>query len=222
MLANLGRLLTLLLPWALRRRVLSAVWGYRIHPTARIGLSWVWPERLVLGPGATIGHLNVCRGLAELVLGEHASIAQLNWITGYPRGQGPHFATETDRDPVLTLGAHAAITSRHLIDCTARVTIGEYATLAGFRSQVLTHSIDLAAGRQASAPVEIGPYAFVGTGCVLLPGSRLPGRCVLGALSLCRPGLAEEYTLYAGVPAVAVRRLEPTMRYFTRERGFVT
>ena len=55
----------------------------------------------------------------------------------------------------------------------------------------MTHSIDLAAGRQASAPVVIGEYGFVGTNCVLLGGSVLPERCVLGAKSLLNKAWTE-------------------------------
>ncbi len=45
-----------------------------------------------------------------------------------------------------------------LIDCTARVRIGAFATIGGFRSQLLTHSIDFEAGRQTAEPIEIGEY----------------------------------------------------------------
>jgi len=31
-------LITLLLPWGIRRRLLVFAFGYRIHPTSRIGL----------------------------------------------------------------------------------------------------------------------------------------------------------------------------------------
>ena len=56
---NLLRLCVVLLPWFLRRRVLVKCFGYEIHPSARIGLSFVFPKRLVLREGAVIGHLCV-------------------------------------------------------------------------------------------------------------------------------------------------------------------
>jgi acetyltransferase-like isoleucine patch superfamily enzyme len=93
--------------------------------------------------------------------------------------------------------------------------------MAGFRSQILTHSIDLAAGRQTSTPVEIGAYCFVSSACVVLPGARLPDYCVLGAGAVLPRPVVDTHTLYAGVPARAVKKLPPDWKYFTREAGFV-
>ncbi len=169
------------LPWFLKRPLMQSLMGYKLHPTARIGLSLVAAEQVELGEGAQIRHLNVVKGLRRLELGPQAIIAQLNWITGFPAGPSRHFAHQPERAPELILAAHSAVTNRHLIDCTNRVTIGHHTTVAGFRSQIMTHSIDLAAGRQHSQPVEIGAYCFVGTGCIVLPGAKLPDYSVLGA-----------------------------------------
>jgi acetyltransferase-like isoleucine patch superfamily enzyme len=213
--------LSLLLPWFLRRRVLAALFGYRLHPTSRIGLAWIFPAHLEMEAHSAIGHFTVCKGLDRLHLKEHASIGRLNWITGFPSGPSRHFAHQPERCPILVLGCHSAITNRHLIDCTACVTIGDYSTFAGFHSQILTHSIDLEHNRQSSAPVHIGNYCFVGTDCVLLGGSRLPDYCVLGAKSLLRAAFSEEYTLYAGVPAAPRKALDADWKYFLRSEGFV-
>ena len=169
----------------------------------------------------SIDHLTLCKNIALLHLHEHASIGRGNWITGFPQKPSHHFTTETDRRPELIIGAHSAITHRHLIDCTNSVTIGKFTTFAGFRSQILTHTIDLAQNRQASAPVFIGDYCFVGTNCVLLAGSALPDFSVLGAKSLLNKSFTETYNLYGGVPARAVRELPPDFAYFHRSEGFV-
>jgi acetyltransferase-like isoleucine patch superfamily enzyme len=217
----LARAFVVVLPWPLKRRALRALYGYRIDPTARIGLSWVYPDELSMAARSSIGHLTVVKGLARLELGEAATIGRGNWITGYPRHERRSFAHVTDRRPELVVDRHAAITNRHLIDCTDRVTIGAFATFAGFRSQILTHSIDLAVPRQSCAPVEIGRYCFVGTGSVLLGGSRLPDHSVLGAASLLNNAYEDTHTLYAGVPARPLRRLDQEMGYFTRTVGHV-
>lgn len=213
--------LLLFLPWGLRRRALTAFFSYQIDPSARIGWAWVYPKRLHLGPGAQIGHLSVCKGLSELRLEAHATIGRGNWITGFPAGHARHFAHEPGREPVLILEEHAAVTNRHLIDCTNRVTIGAFSTVAGFGTQILTHSIDMASNRQSSRPVQIGRYCFVGTASVLLGGAWLPDYCVLGAMSLLREALPQTHTLYGGVPARAIKRLDTHMAYFLRERGYV-
>jgi acetyltransferase-like isoleucine patch superfamily enzyme len=75
--------------------------------------------------------------------------------------------------------------------------------------------------RQTSRPVVIGSYCFVGTGSILLKGSRLPDRSVLSAGSVLLTQESEECALYAGVPARKVRDLDADSMYFKREKGFV-
>jgi acetyltransferase-like isoleucine patch superfamily enzyme len=215
------RIVSLLLPWSLRRRFLEKSFGYTIDPTSRIGLAWVFPEQLTMAAHTSIGHLTMCKNIALLHLHEHAVIGRGNWITGFPLGPSRHFAAEPDRRPELIVHEHAAITHRHLIDCTNSVTIGSYTTFAGFQSQILTHSIDLQHNRQASAPVRIGERCFVGTNCVILGGSVLPDFCVLGAKSLLNKALTETHTLYGGVPAREIQKLAPGWAYFHRSEGFV-
>jgi acetyltransferase-like isoleucine patch superfamily enzyme len=218
---TLLRILLLLLPWPLRRVALNSLFGYAIHRSARMGWTWVYPQRLIMGPGSRIGHLTLCKGLALLELGPHASIGRGNWITAVPKGDARHFVHQPDRTPHLVLGAHAAITNRHLIDCTNLVEIGEFATFAGFGSQILTHSIDLGPCRQSSAPVRIGRYCFVGTRSVLVAGAALPDFCVLAACSLLEREHTTTYRLYASAPAVQICALDPTLGYFQRQSGFI-
>jgi hypothetical protein len=214
-------LLSLFLPWPLRRAVLRGLLGYQIAPGARIGLSLVYPRRLVLGEGARIGHLTVCKGIDLLDLGAEARIGNLNWITGYPSGAPGHFAHQPDRRPELVLGPHAAITHRHIVDCTAPVHLGPFATCGGFRSQLLTHRVNLELSRQEAYPITLGAYGFVGTGCILLGGAALPDYAVLGAGSLLNQAFTEKYQLYAGVPARPVKPLPETLGYFQRKTGYV-
>ncbi len=214
-------LLSFFLPWAMRRSFLEKQLGYRIHPTCRIGFSWVLPTRLIMEEGSAIGHLTMCKNIDLLHLHAHATIGRGNWITGFPLGPSRHFAQEKDRLPQLILGEHSAITHRHLIDCTNSVMIGKFTTFAGFQSQIVTHSIDIEKNCQASAPVRIGDYCFVGTNCVLLGGSALPDFSVLGAKSLLNKSFTESYQLYGGVPARPIEKLSPDCAYFRRTEGFV-
>ncbi len=211
---------TLWLPWFLRRWLLRRLCGYRIEPGARIGLSLIAVPRLRLAAGARIGHFNLVRGL-RVELGPSASIGNFNWIAGMPHAGARHFHDEPAREPALTLEAHAAITSRHFIDCSNHVHIGAFSIVAGAWSQILTHAVDLRRNRQASAPVHIGRYCFVGTGCVILKGSRLPDYSVLQANSTLASAFEQPYTLYSGVPAHEARSLPRDYAYFSRERGYV-
>lgn len=219
---KLAYLLSLFLPWEWRRPFLEKQFGYSLHPTSRIGFAWILPRRLVLEEGARIGHFNLCKNIDLLHLGPRAVIAQLNWITGYPTGTGSrHFAHQPERKPELILERHAGISSRHFIDCTAQVKIGAFATIAGYRSQIISHSIDLAANRQSSEPIRIGEYCFIGTEAVILGGSALPDHSVLAAKSLLNKRFETSYQLYAGVPAQPIKELDRDMKYFSREEGFV-
>jgi carbonic anhydrase/acetyltransferase-like protein (isoleucine patch superfamily) len=218
---NLLVLMLTLCPWRIRRRLLVSLLGYKIHPTAKIGLSIICPDHLEMGAGARIGSLTVCKGISLLRMGEQSRLGNLNWITGFPAANKTFFHDELDRRPELVIGDHAAVTNRHLIDCTNSVRIGRFTTFAGFRSQVLTHSIDLHRCRQSSFPIMIGDYCFVGTGCVLLGGSTLPDYSVLGAGSVLTQSHNETHRLYAGIPARVVKELPQDMAYFQRSVGFV-
>jgi len=219
---TLIQLISLILPWQWRRQLLEKQFGYHIHPASYIGFSWICARHLVMEENSRIGHLTVCREIDLLQLGAYSIIGQLNWITGFPAGrESRHFAHQSDRHPELILETHAAISSRHLIDCTARIRIGAFATLAGFRSQLLTHSIDLEVNRQSSEPIEIGEYCFVGTDCVILGGCSLPHHSVLGAKSLLNSTYHDSFQLYAGVPAKPIKELSPDLKYFRRTEGFV-
>lgn len=212
---------SLFLPWWIKRRILQWACGYQIDPTARIGFSWVAPKHLRMGPFSSIGHGNVCKQIRLLELGSHAAICQFNWISGYPEGKGPRFATETNRKTELILEEHAAINSRHHVDVTDRVRIGAFSILGGAGSQIVTHQIDFAEPRQTCRPVDIGAYCFIATRCVLLAGARLPDCSILGAMSLLKDRWEETHTLYAGIPAKPLKRLDPESGYFRRKQGNV-
>lgn len=208
------------LPWAIKRWVLRRFWGYQIADGARIGLSYIFPGQLVMGEGAYIGHLNVAIHLGRMECGAHSIINRSNWITGHPPG-GAHFTHRTQRDPAFLLGDHAAVTKSHIIDCTDRIEIGAFTTVAGYQSQLITHGINVFESRQDCKPIRIGAYCLVGTRVTVLGGSALPDRSVLGAGSVLNKVHTEEYAVYAGQPAAKVKTLDPEDAYFHRASGFV-
>jgi acetyltransferase-like isoleucine patch superfamily enzyme len=210
------------LPWWLKRRVLSALFKYELAPSARIGFSWVYPKKLVMEEGSRIGNLCTIINLDEVVLKAHSTMGRGNWVTGFPTGTAsPHFAHQKGRVSRLVLGKHSAITKNHHLDCTSPVEIGNFTTLAGYRSQFLTHSINLLEARQEGSPIKIGDYCFVGTNVVVLGGAELPSRSVLGAKSLLNKRYAEEWTLYAGVPALKKCGIPQSAKFFSRTSGFI-
>lgn len=222
MLRTIASILIMFLPSRLKLFFYRKIFGYHLDKTSRIGFSLVTPINLQMKNNSRIGHLNVIKGLSEVSLGEHAIIGSLNWITGFPEHfKSPHFADQASRSPRLLIGDHSAITNRHLIDCTDKVTIGCFATFAGFRSQILTHSISITESRQRCGPVSIGDYTFVGTASIILPNSCLPSFSVLGAGSVLNKQYTEKYQLYAGCPARPVKQLDQSAIYFNRKIGYV-
>ena len=215
-------LFVVILPWFLKKRVLRTFYKYKIHNKSYIGLAYVFPKELVMEKGSVIGHFNTAIHLDYMYLGKNATIGRNNWITGFPTGTGSkHFSHQSERKSELILGDESAITKKHHIDCTNSITIGKYVTIAGYNSQLLTHSIDIYEGRQSSKPINIGDYCFIGTSVIILGGASLPPYCVLGAGSVLNKSYEEKYAIYAGTPAKLVKQISQNAKYFTREKGFV-
>lgn len=219
---TLINLIVVILPWPLKKKILKTFYKYQIHDSAHIGLSYIFPKRLVMEEGASIGHFNTAIHLDYMFLGKNATIARNNWITGFPTGTtSRHFAHQKDRISELILGDESAITKKHHLDCTNSITIGKYTTIAGYNSQFLTHSIDIYEGRQDSHPILIGDYCFISTGVIILGGSRLPNNSVLAAGAVLNKNYTDEWKLYAGVPAVPRKDFPHDAKYFNRENGFI-
>jgi acetyltransferase-like isoleucine patch superfamily enzyme len=212
--------ISVLMPWFLKRRYLSLCFGYELHPSARIGCALVTVGHLKMEDGAKVGSFTIMKGIDRVVVGERSSIGSFCLITGFPSSTTRYFRHVADRSPSLTMGRHSAITRFHLIDCNAAITIGDFTTVAGYFSQLLTHSIDVYENRQDAKPIRIGDYCFIGTNSVVLGGVTIADRCVTGAKSLINKPLGETDSLYAGVPARRVKSLEGCA-YFTRETGWV-
>jgi acetyltransferase-like isoleucine patch superfamily enzyme len=213
-------LLSTFLPWGLRRPLLERVFGYRLHASSHIGLSLVMPRNLVMGAHARIGHFTVCKGLDRVELGELASIGRLNWISAFPTSDTREFTEE--RKAELIIGEHSHITHRHILDCTNSVHIGRFSVVGGYRSQYLTHAVDLEMNRQRSKPITIGDFSFAGTGVIVLGGAALPSYSMLAAGAVLNKDQKETHRIYAGVPARPVKTLAEDLRYFSTAERLIT
>lgn len=207
-----------LTPGPIKRRLLRWVFGWEIHASANLGASLFYNvSRVRMGPGARIGHLNVFRNLRSIELGSNASIGQWNWITAATMLVDPPYAPTSG---CIRIEDEAAITSRHYIDCAGGIEIGTATTIAGVRSTILSHQIDVADSRQTAVPVRIGAYCFVGSNVLVTPGASIPDRCVIAMGATVVGRLPNRGTLYGGVPAKALKTVDEGA-YFARERGFV-
>ena len=207
-------LLIAVLPSPFRRPLGRVLLGWNVDRSAHIGRSVILARSVTLGPGSSIGSFNMIRGLDELRLDEGASIATRNWISCPPTA-GQVFTHSPRRHPALVLGKHAMITVGHEIDCSDRVELADHARVAGFRTQILTHSLDLVRDRWSTSPVELGEQSVVMSGCVLQNGTRVPRRAIISAGSVVNTPLKTEQTFYRGNPAEAIRPLPDTLGYWS-------
>jgi acetyltransferase-like isoleucine patch superfamily enzyme len=214
-------LLVALIPFPSKIKILvfRQVLGFDVASDARIGFSFVLCQHLVMGSGAAIGHMNVIKGNITLRMERKASIGQFNWITS--GNADPRYFQGFDRRSELNLGEESSITSRHMLDCTDRIEIGRFTTLAGYRSTLLTHGIDYRTAKQTCRPIEIGNLCLVGSNVVVLMGVKVADRTVVGAGSIMASSAEEELGLWGGAPARRVRDLTGGEAYFTRPSGHV-
>lgn len=208
------------LPTWLARKLFVFSSTVKIGRGSKVGFSIVYADFISLGENVKIGHLNIIYNLTRLVIDDGGIIGNRNWIKGFPKNHNVFFIG-IEREPSFEMGKEAAVTNLHRIDCTTSVVISEFATLAGYGSQLISHSINIAANRQTAKPITVGKYCFVGTSCIMLPGSNLPNFCVLSAGSVLHKSHTGDYGLYSGVPAVRVKELEASCGYFLRTVGVV-
>lgn len=206
------------LPQPLKLWLLRIFCGFEISPGVRIGFSLVICEELVMKPRASIGSFCVIRRVGRVEMGERARIANFNWITSIPEKA---FGLEK-RNRMLALGDHTVITGRHYIDVQESVTIGHHTTIAGVKSTLLTHEINIGASRQECRPISIGNYCFIGTGCIILSGAVIEDCCVLAAGAVVPRGVYPGPALYGGVPAKRLKALDSNAAYFKRIEGHVS
>jgi acetyltransferase-like isoleucine patch superfamily enzyme len=211
--------LSVVLPWPIRAFLYRRLFGWQIDPTSRIGLSIVDARSVRLARMSRIGHFSVIRNLSSLELGEEAIIGNWNWISSAALFTDADRALGTRPFRGLLLGRHSAITSRHYLDCSGGISIGDLSVVGGIRTTILTHSIDFQAGVQSTDAVAIGDRCFVSSNVSMVPGSRVPPGCLIAMGAVVVGQLKTAEAVYAGVPAKLVKsNIEGA--YFRRQRGF--
>ncbi|MDQ4091249.1 MAG: hypothetical protein M3163_13255 [Actinomycetota bacterium] len=201
----------------LKTLLMTRVLGWSIHPTASVGpCLFLRVTHVSLGAGARLLSMSAFYDVNELVLEDDAVMGHWNWISAARTLRTPALDARTGGRPaVLRLGRGAAVTSRHYIDCSGGVDIGQFTVLAGVRSTVLTHQVDLARSEQDVLAVTVGDYCLVGSNAKIVPGATIPDRCVIAMGSVVVGRLPDERFLYAGAPARPVKPVEDG-EYFSR------
>lgn len=205
-----------ILPASAGKNLLLGALGNSVGSNCSVGIILlVGTTEFSFGDNTRISNFNVFRDLSLVTLGANSTIGSWNWFSA-----AREFGREGER-ATLRLGCNSAITGRHYLDCSGGVNIGDFTTVAGNRSTILTHGIDLERNVQTVAGVEVGDYCFVSTGCTLLKGSALPSKSVLAAGAVLIPkNTAGVPGLWAGVPAV--RKGDVSGLYFERQNGRVS
>jgi acetyltransferase-like isoleucine patch superfamily enzyme len=82
--------------------------------------------------------------------------------------------------------------------------------------------VDLKKSIQDCAPISIGRYCFIGTQTTILPGAKIPSYSIVAANSVIKNPLTEEYSIYAGNPAVKINSKPINdYKYFHRNIGYI-
>lgn len=200
--------LILFLPGPLARYVGNRM-GYRIAPTARIGLSWIDVDALEMADGAIIGHGNQIRGPFSIMMDSNAKLGHFNTVSRARLGISVGAAT-------LTMGIWSAVTARHRLDLCQSIHIGHYSTVAGTGSQLWTHGYvheREGLGRyRIDGAIEIGDNVYVGTMCFISMGVRIASGAIIGGGSAIAKDIAEP-GLYVSSPLrMLPRPAEPDTR----------
>ncbi len=181
--------------------------GHRIGRNVRLGPTLVLGcRRFVIADGVTIALGNVFRDMNEIRLGREVLIGSWNWISAHPGYQ--QYSELAGR---LIVADGAFITSRHYLDCSGTIEVGEWSTIAGQRSTLQTHEMDVVTNRTTVGTVRIGNRALVATGCIMLRGSSLPDRSVLAAGSTMtrpKPEATPQQGLWGGSPARFIKPMQ--------------
>mgnify|MGYP000891355363 CR=1 FL=1 len=167
---------------------------------------------------ATIGHFNIIKSLDKVHMKRGALIGSMNWISANLTGFNPKTVdlSVRERIPCLLLGKFASVSSRHYLDCSDSITIDDFTDLAGIRSVLLSHHMNVKLGTQMCQPIVIGKNCFIGTNCVILGGAGLPDYSILAAGAVLVEYPEESFVLYAGTPAVRKKVYDRTIGWFNR------
>lgn len=204
MLRTLLLLIPVVLPSPLKRVWYRRVMGWKVGRHVRIGLSYLDASRVDIGDDVRIGHFNVMRSVATLVVGRGTTVANLNVFSGAKEVGGGW-------TKVLTLGERVYVTSRHFFDVAGELLVGDGTIIAGRDTHLWTHTILPTPGGLELTPMalRIGRGCYIGARATLLYCS-LPDGCLVGAGSVVTKSFepADGRLLVAGNPAT-VRKTYP-------------
>jgi acetyltransferase-like isoleucine patch superfamily enzyme len=189
--------------------------GWKISSGAKIGPNiFLEIGDVCIGRNVLIRPFNVFRNVS-LDFSDDAIFGSLNWV-GAARGL-MHLPNFTG---ILSMGKHSAINSRNYFDVSGGVRIGNFSDLAGVRSTLITHQINLELSTQTCNQIDIGDHTMICSNTKLVPGgTRIGDRCLIAMGSIVTAGEYPNDGFYAGCPATL--RKMTSGQWFHRGKGSV-
>lgn len=155
----------------------------------------------VIGEGVAFGSLNAFRNMAEVRIGAGSFLGNLNSVSAHP-----DYQHQTDWAGRLILAPQSGITSRHYLDCSGEIRIGRMGMVAGVKSVLQSHELNLRRNEATIGRISIGEYAFTASRVVIVKDAHVPARSVLSAGSvMLRGDTRGQEGVFGGNPARFVK-----------------
>ncbi|MBA6151930.1 acyltransferase [Gelidibacter maritimus] len=152
-------------------------------------LNFLKMKKLVLGEESFIGNYNIIKGPMEVSLADKAGISKQNKIRR-------SYAPISYGRAVLQLGQNTIIVSKHFLDLTKSIYVGDNSIIAGIGSQFWTHGYYHAAqGKdriRIDGDIHIGNNVYIGSGCIFNPGVKVSDAIHIGAGSVISKNLVDK------------------------------
>lgn len=198
----ISRLFIAFLPSRVKIVILNAL-GNNVHHTAKIGLSVLDIDKIVMEPHTYIGHGNIFKNVPILEMKSGSRINRWN-----------KFTSNRMNHSRLLMGERSSISLNHYFDVCNLIEVGSDTIIAGRNSVFFTHSkgIDII---DYSKPIVIGSWCYLGSGLNVCPGSKIGHNCFVGMGSVLSGDKSEEsYTLWIGNPAEKKKKIDKNCSYF--------
>lgn len=201
----------LLFPPSKVKNYILRILGWDIHINSYIGFSYLnIKQKIIIREFVHIGHLNYINS-PYLRMDNNSYIRNFNKISGpiylifskesalgnNNRIYRADFPVSWGKS-ILKLGIASKITTKHSIDCTRPIYIGNHSILAGQGSQFWTHGyMHNTIGKdrfRIDGSIKIGNNVYIGSATVINPGVCINNAITIGShatvsKSLIEPGL---------------------------------
>ncbi len=191
-------------------RLIHRMWAYIREAGALTPLSPAGYRFRKLGDGVCIAFpVGAIFGEQWIEIGDHTLIGERVSISA---GMGP--GVDLGPDSLVRIGGSCSIgrgshiVGHQSIDIGDHVFTGPYVYITDQNHVYDDPSVPVGRQWPRNNPVSIGEGSWLGTGAIILPGTRIGRQCVVAGGAVVR-GEFPDHCVIAGVPAKIVRRYSP-------------